>query len=280
LEDKEMKGAASSFPNVRAFVRRAGSLLAVSVLAVLATTGPVMAKCLENGICEKGENARNCPIDCADSGGGKGGGEGNQVTLAEITFRDASDPLDRIQGDGAIYVTEEFPDGTVLVAIGSKANTGNVFLRGAGKSITEPFPEDSRELFLDFGDCALGPCTLPFDPEEAGWVRAGLRVDVNDVLKDGVYALAPGEMTSAPMTLQFQPPGPDVAYADYWFLNFDPAVKNCESATKVTVENLGSGSWRVEAGADALACLVRGGQPQAESLGLFRMPFKFTVEIP
>jgi len=236
-----------------------------------------MAKCLENGICEKGENAKNCPIDCVE-GGGKGGGEGNQVTPADIEFRDGL--ADRILSDGSTYVTEEFPLGTVIAAIGSKANMGNIFLRGDGNGITEPFPEDSRALFLDFGDCALETCTLPFDSSDGDWVRAGLRVDVNDVLRDGVYALATGGVTGAPMTLQFQPLGADVAYADYWYLNFDPTVRNCDGATRVTVERLGSDSWSVEADENARACLTRGGHPQAESVGLFRMPFRFVVEIP
>ena len=47
-------------------VHRVGALLAVSTLLVLGTSTPVMAKCDQDLICEKGENAKNCPIDCQD----------------------------------------------------------------------------------------------------------------------------------------------------------------------------------------------------------------------
>ncbi|MDA2938087.1 hypothetical protein MYX75_07490 [Acidobacteria bacterium AH-259-A15] len=232
-----------------------------------------------NGIDDDGDGKTdcadpNCKKDLAcGGGGGAGDGEGNETTPAEITFA----PGGAIDSDGDTYVDD--PMSGVRVTIGSKANTGNIFLKGEN-GITTPFPEDTRALFLDFSDCASGPCKPPqFAADDL--VRAGLRVNVNKVVKNGVFAIAPGEMQSAPMTLRFQPLGEDVPFGENWFLHFDPRVRNCGGSSQVKVENVtdpaGPDTWKV--GANTLGCLVQGGHPQAESVGLFKMPFKFTVEV-
>ena len=59
----EKKRWSCSFLSVNTLIHRIGALLAVSTLLVLGTSTPVMAKCNENNICEKGENAKNCS-DC------------------------------------------------------------------------------------------------------------------------------------------------------------------------------------------------------------------------
>ncbi|MDA2925398.1 hypothetical protein MYX65_12265 [Acidobacteria bacterium AH-259-L09] len=56
-------------PGVNTLIRRVGAFLAVNALLILPTSTPVMAKCNGNGTCEKGENAKNCPSDCAGGGG-------------------------------------------------------------------------------------------------------------------------------------------------------------------------------------------------------------------
>ena len=53
-----------AFLGMNTLVHRVGALLAVSTLLVLGTSTLVMAKCDGDGICERGENAKNCAADC------------------------------------------------------------------------------------------------------------------------------------------------------------------------------------------------------------------------
>jgi len=214
------------------------------------------------------------PCDGGEEGPGGGDGEGGLITPATITFMDGD-----IDSDDGAY--EHGESAGVNVFMGSRANLGNIFLKGDG-SFTAPLPDNTRLLFLDF-DISIctsgGPCGVPtfFGEDRSKLVRAGFVVDVKKAVKDGVYAIGPPQ--TAPMRLQFhEDVDGNVAHEDNWFLYFDPKKKNCEASGKVNVENSGSGVWTVS-GMGLTGCVVQQTGPNADPVGFFDMDFSFNVVI-
>jgi len=219
----------------------------------------------------------------------------NAPARRSLTFTSCWGNLEK-RGSGPNHFTFTLSDGDIdsddgpyesepgmNVFIGSRANLGNIFIKGDG-SFTAPLPNGSRLLFLNFSNCntTIGPCDLPLFSTglfTSGNVRAGFVVDVNKAVKEGVYAIGPDQTEeTAPMRLQFQQPGDDVAHDQNWFLYFDPKKKNCEDSGEVDVENTGSGVWTVS-GTGLTGCVVQQTGPNTEPVGFFDMTFSFDVMI-
>ncbi len=214
----------------------------------------------------------------AKPGGGKGGGGGGKdggggsggIVPISITFRD--DPVyDRVGSD----IVTPYVDAVsgVEAFIGSKANTGNVWLRLA---------QSDRGLYLDFTDCFDSPdyskCTSPFAPYKNSVVSiSAIKLDANDVLSGGILSMVLDDTISAPLRIYYQfekgaPPG---------FIEFNPSVKGgspCKNKSNhVTVIRISDTSWEVSAEPFNRACATL---PGGEDLsGVYVMPFSFTVKI-
>ena len=220
----------------------------------------------------------------AKPGGGKGGGGGgkdgggNDIVPISITFRD--DPFyDRVGSDIITpYVDGEYPldDGTggIHAFLGSKANSGNVWLKLA---------KSPRGLYLDFTECFDSPdyskCTSPFAPLKNGVVSlSAIKLNANDVLTGGVLTMAVGETAlSMPMRIYYefddgQGPG---------FIEFNPSIKGgkpCKNKSNfVLVKRTSATSWDIWSTNEGRACVTLPGG--SELSGIYLMPFSFTVEI-
>jgi len=203
-----------------------------------------------------------------------GNGDGNENEPAEIVFMGDTD----IDDDGNAYRDERIGGGMgVGVAIGSRAARGVIFLN----TLESP----TRRLSMNF---VIGIClTIDGSVCEPLGIFAGrnhlparIVVDVNDVLKNGVYDIAEGTPpipVMAPMRVQFHEDMPNVPFEDNLFLHFDPGQKNCEGSQLVAVTNEGGDTWRVQG--PAIGCLVHAPGPHPEPVGYYPMSFDFTVMI-
>jgi hypothetical protein len=191
-----------------------------------------------------------------------GGGSDGGLTPVVITFRDAVG--DRIGSDGG----GPYIDGTqnVEAFIGSKANYGNVWL----KNLT------SRALFVDFADCVSGSCIPPFS--FANQSPAAIKVDANDVIKDGLFGMSVGDISHVPMRIYLGDPN--------WFIDFNPGVKAkyCKESARVKVERTAPDTWVITGEQDPLTgewydigCLSEHTATRDTFLGNFHMPFRMTV---
>jgi hypothetical protein len=209
----------------------------------------------------------------AKPGGGKGGGkpaDGDDGTIpVSVTFLDAQTDLIG-SDDGTPYL-----DGTdgVQAFLGSQANTGNIMLW---------LSKSPRGLYMDFSDCyGTGTdCVSPLDPILNGVIsNSAIKVNANDVLTEGVFAMRFGEAhaISAPMRVYYdfddgRGPG---------FIEFNPAVKGgspCKNKSNfVTVVRISETSWEVSSAPGNRACATQPGGRQLA--GIFKMPFKFTVNV-
>lgn len=76
--------------------------------------------------------------------------------------------------------------------------------------------------------------------------------------------------------------------AGEWRLFFDPSNMKCQGSSTITVTRTGAetdpatglDTWEIEAGENDVACLAKvvGGRVFLEFSGLYRMPFKITVQ--
>ena len=198
-------------------------------------------------------------------GGGKGGGGGGGITPVSITFRDAID--DRIGSD----IVQSYADGTdgVVAFLGSKANTGNVWLKLA---------KSPRGLYLDFTECYDSNCTSPLAPLDNGVVDlTAIKLDANDVLTGGVLSMAVGgDPISAPMRIYY-----DLGDGQgLGFIEFNPSVNGgnpCKNKSNfVTVARTATTSWEVSSSPSNRACVTLPGGNDLS--GIYLMPFSFTVE--
>lgn len=214
-------------------------------------------------------------------------GDGGSTTPAIITFRDCNAGFpsaafanlhpetalldlcpvldDRIKSDtGMPY--EDGMDGGVEAFIGSQANLGNVWLKLA---------KSTRGLFLDFTGCASPPeeCKPPFTSQVVS--LASIKVDANDVKKDGLFGMVVGESISAPMRVYYQlsadqPPG---------FVDFNPNQTGKEPCKNkgnfVTVRRTGNTTWEVIGDPNIIGCVTL---PGGGFGGTYGMPFQFTVQ--
>ena len=200
-------------------------------------------------------------------GGGSGkGDDGGGIVPISITFRD--DPFyDRVGSD--IITPYVYGLSGVEAFIGSKASYGNVWLKLA---------KSARGLYLDFTECYDGNCTSPLAPVENGVIDlTAIKLNANDVQKDGVLSMVVGDTISAPMRIYYefddgQGPG---------FIEFNPSVKGgspCKNKSNfVTVVRNTTTNWSITAEPGNRACVtLPGGRDLA---GIFLMPFSFTVEI-
>ncbi len=220
-------------------------------------------------------------------GGGGGGGDkedGGGIVPISVTFADEID--DRVGSDVMLpYVDGEYPrgDGTggIEAFLGSKANSGNVWLRLA---------KSSRGLLLDFRHCVDGICLTPFEDLVGytdGVVNLGviansaIKLDANDVLTDGVLSMKEGEPASSmPMRIFYdfddgRGPG---------FIEFNPDANGgspCKNKSdKVWVKRTSPASWDVWSALDNRACVILpGGGGRGTLSGIYEMKFSFTVEI-
>ena len=232
--------------------------------------------------CHKGDPHGRSPDPCPDPDPSPGGGgDGKKKTPAIITFRNWGG--DKIMSDGfRTYVDGDF-DGLVEVFIGTQGNKGNIFLRGdrglsdTEGSVTQPMHADTRMLFLDFTDAVCRSDSPCGDVPDAGFFQAGFRVDVNDAIKNGVYAIGP--TTPATMRVQFVE-APGVPFNENWFLQFgDDRNRTCDglSMPVLVSEVVPSNTWRVES--FGMGCLFKGGSPHAEPIWTIDMLFEFEVMI-
>jgi hypothetical protein len=186
------------------------------------------------------------------------GSEGQPVTPARITFADAVDH--EIQSDGGVYEHSGVIDG-LEVFIGSQANFGNIFLR----------PNSSCRK-LNFTVPANG-CGLPAGTFDFGFLKA----DVNDVVSDGVFGMAEGDVVTAPMRIRFF----DAAGQAY-FLSFQPSQPGpCRNKSGlVKVERAADGLSRTVSD-DGSACIEKSGTKGSKAelcIGPVEMNFSFDLE--
>jgi hypothetical protein len=247
-------------------------LLAVGVIVALATPA-----------AEAGKGGNGKGKGSGDPGSGDAGG----IQPVVVTFRDSflTEPPDRLGSDcGGGVVTPDPPcpyeDGVddVQAFVGSKANYGNLFLRVVSAD-TLPI----RSELLDLTDCVSSAesCVPPFGSSDD--TLGNIKVDVNDSITDGLYALAKGEMVSAPMRIYLN------TESGLWgFLDFGPGTgkhsKLCSASTRVTATRTGDATnpgehdrWQITAGSNAIACLLTVG---GDFAGYYGVPFEMTVVIP
>ena len=188
------------------------------------------------------------------------GSEGQPVTPARITFADAVDH--EIRSDAGVYEHSGVIDG-LEVFIGSQANFGNIFLRpnSSGRKLNFTVPANG---------CGLSAGTANVD-------FGFLKTDVNDVVSDGVFGMAEGDVVMAPMRIRFF----DAAGQAY-FLNFQPSGPGpCKNKSNlVKVERAADGaSWTVSD--DGSACIEKSGSKGSKAelcIGPVEMNFSFDLE--
>jgi hypothetical protein len=192
-------------------------------------------------------------------GPGGGGSEGGLVPVT-ITFAGATG--DRIHSDNGTPYTDGV-DG-VEAFLGSKANYGNVFLRLA---------KSSRGLWLDFSDC-VSSCNPPFTSEVND--LSSIKVNADDVQKDGLYGMSVGTTIQAPMRVYYQLDPADAP----GFVDFQPNLTGsspCRNQSLyVDVTRTGDQTWDVAGASIPMACVTL---PDGSLGGVFLMPFEFTVVV-
>ncbi|MCH8979146.1 MAG: hypothetical protein IH945_07875 [Armatimonadetes bacterium] len=188
-------------------------------------------------------------------GGGGGGGGGNLAV--SVTFWDSLG--DRLMSDNlGVY------SGTSQID-----QSGNLaFGFGAGRR-NKP---NLRKVFFDFRDCLSG-CTPPLFDSTGGETFGNT---YGNMYTSGVdlRGMAIDE-TRDDLVLygSIKPNGTDNAFRYY----FDPTDTSCPGSTFVSVTRTSPDTWEIEAGADAVLCLREGGK-NAVQRGLYRMPFKMTLQ--
>lgn len=195
------------------------------------------------------------------------------VTPIVVTFRDCQDGLvseactgsaDRIRSDwGQSYIDGE---NAVEAFIGSQANSGNVWLR---------LKDSPRGLMLDFTEC-VSPAESCNPPASEVYSLANLKVDANDVKKNGVLGMALNETISAPMRVYYwtsaeQGPG----FIDF---NLNLSGKSpCKGASDfVTVTRTAEWTWEIVADPTRIGCVTL--PDNAGWAGNYHFPFQFTVQ--
>lgn len=207
---------------------------------------------------------------------------GGETTPVVITFRDCQDgfasaafmtlhpdatcpaPADRIRSDwGQSYIDGE--DG-VEAFLGSKANFGNVWLK---------LENSPRGLLLDFSEC-VSPSESCNPPASQVYSLASIKVDANDVKKNGLLGMSVNETISAPMRVYYrvsaeQGPG---------FIDFNPDLTGrtaCKGASDfVSVTRTGEASWEIVADPTRIGCVTL--PDNAGWAGNYHFPFQFTVQ--
>ncbi len=207
--------------------------------------------------------------------GGGGGGGGDRIPLT-VTFRDlggvwsVAEP-DRIMSD--CQMGDVDPDACPY--IDGKDEVKAAIAKNFHMSLGQPGIR-ARELVLDFSDCvsAEEDCTPPLIGIFGGLPGPdNVRTDGPDLRKMGR-----DEMSSLSLRM-----GIDLTSigGGVWTLFFDPSNTKCPGSSTVSVTRTGDDTWEIEAGPspNALACLARLAKGNKfEFKGLYRMPFKITVQ--
>ncbi len=202
----------------------------------------------------------------AQKGKPKKGGGSIPMT---VTFRDTFSPDgdDRIMSDckGGLLC----PYSDKVDNVGTSIDTqGQFALRlGSGSKRNQPV---IRTLFLDFSDCASGPCNPPFvqGSTTGSWFTYGV-----NLREMGIPEIR-GDLRLK-MTLK------PVGVGGSWKLHFDPLDLDCPGSSNITVSRVGADTWEIEAGLSDVACLERRSDVRGvdfEFVGRYRMPFKITVQ--
>jgi len=242
-------------------IRRSDTVLLIFLTSFLASVlfwvgaAPARAHTGEPCLHTKNPDHKHC------AGGGGDGGDGGGSIRVTVTFRDASSPLDRLMSDGfGAYIDKE---DKVSTAIGTP---GHFFMK-----LTKGAQPVNRTLFLDFSDCVLGPCFPPFPEGSSGPANVetagrNLReMAVNDTRFDLSLRVA-FSVGGGIWHLFFGPPNV--------FVNSD-----CPGSSNIDVTRTGADTWVIEAGPNAVACLLEEIAPSDLILsGQYVMPFKMTVQ--
>jgi len=187
-----------------------------------------------------------------------GGGDGGGNVPVMVTFRD--DPAHRIQGDGLVYIDRM---DKVSTGIGSP---NSFFMK-----LTKGNQPGIRTLFLDFNDCASGPCDAPF-------LQGSFFVPTN-VFARGVDLRGMGLFSSSDLRLKVEL---NLFSEGFGLLSlfFDPEnMEDCEGSDKIQVTRTSSITWVIEAEQDDIACVTGFDGSDNNFLGLYHMPFLITVEL-
>ena len=128
-----------------------------------------------------------------------------------------------------------------------------------------------RTLFFDFTDCIEGPCEPPF---QFGFSVAGTNVHATGVNLREMFVGEVRDDLRMVMAL-------DLTLVGFggWQLFFDPTNARCAGSTYLTVMRIDADTWEIEAGLSDVVCLAKlGGGGEFIFSGLYRMPFKITVQ--
>ena len=203
-------------------------------------------------------------LGLAAQGQGKGGGKGGKTISVTVTFRDTF-LSDRIMSD---CQTGSCP----YIDKVDKVNTGIGTSGDFSLKLTKGNQPPIRTLFLDFSDCASGPCNPPF--------LQGFTVGPANVFTSGVSLrdLDPDETTgNLRLRVAINLTSVD---GGLWNLLFDPFNAECPGSSSVTVKRVGDAdAWEIEAGPTQVACLGElAGGGELIVRGRYHMPFKIMLQ--
>ena len=143
------KNWSCGFLGLNTLIQRVAALLAVSTLLVLGISTPVMAKCNNNTVCEKGENAKNC-ADCSENGG-TGGGSALPliVRIDGLEFDNVLHDGDEFYVDGEKVHAVANPEGRLVVSTQSRGKRGReMIVKGVCESVQFGRPGDDGDFNL------------------------------------------------------------------------------------------------------------------------------------